>query len=34
MKITHNNLLNQAEKNKGDAGNNAANLANEVAKGK
>ena len=26
--------MNQAEKNKSDAGNHAANLANEVAKGK
>lgn len=34
MRITQNNLLQQADKNKIDAGNNAANLANEVAKGK
>lgn len=34
MKITHSNLLGQAEKNKLDAGNNSANLTNEIAKGK
>ena len=34
MKLSYNSILNQAEKNKGDASNNAANLANEVAKGK
>ena len=34
MKITHSNLVNQSEKNRGDAGNNAANLSNEVNKGK
>ena len=34
LKITHSNLLQQAERNKADAGNHAGNLANEVAKGK
>ena len=34
MKLSYNSLLQQAEKNKSDAGNHAANLANEVAKGK
>jgi chromosome segregation ATPase len=33
-KITYNNVLNQSEKNKAEAGANAANLNNEVAKGK
>lgn len=34
LKITHQNLLQQAEKNKTDAGVHAANLANEIARGK
>lgn len=34
MKLSYNSLLQQAEKNKNDAGNHAANLAHEIAKGK
>lgn len=33
-KITYNNILSQSEKNKGEAGANAANLNNEVGRGK
>ena len=33
-KITFNNIQGQAEKNKAEAGANAANLNNEAAKGK
>ena len=34
QQITYNNVLGQSEKNKAEAGLNAANLSNEVAKGK
>ena len=34
LKLSYNNLVNQAKKNKSDADNHAANLSNEVAKGK
>ena len=34
MKLSYNNLLQQAEKNQADAANHAGNLANEVNKGK
>lgn len=34
LKITYANLVNQSEKNRGEAGSNSANLANEVARGK
>lgn len=33
-KISYNNVVAQAEKNKAESGQNAANLSNEIAKGK